>query len=71
MTGNYYIGREYYSAQADDDYIYCSVDTRFTELFCVLNNTQPTEQDYLGLEVLFSIYKCGKVKFQGVNSSCI
>jgi hypothetical protein len=71
MTGNYYIGSEYYSTQADDDSIYCSVDTRFTGLFDLPNSTEPKEQDYLGLEVLFSIYKCGKVKFQGVNSSCI
>ena len=62
MTGNYYISDENY--QLRDGGVYGSIFTRFTEL-------EPKEQDYLGLEVWFTISHCGKIEIHGIDSSSI
>jgi len=68
MTGNYYVSDEYY--RLSDDGVYGSIFTRFTEIRCLFDS-EPNEQDYLGLEVWFTIFYCGKVEICGIDSSSI
>jgi len=68
MTGNYYVSEEYY--RLSNDGVYGSIFIRFTEMFC-LADSEPKEEDYLGLEVWFTIFQCGEVEICGIDSSSI
>ena len=68
MTGDYYVSDEYY--RLSESGVQGSIFTRFTET-SNLPNAVPSEQDYLGLEVWFTIHRCGGIEIYGIDSSSI
>jgi len=64
----FYVSDESYSLENDD--IFGSIFTHFTEVRYP-PNSKPVEEDYLGLQVWFFIYKCGNIEICSIDSSSI